>query len=114
MGLTVWFNISLDPERDKDIVAALDKARNRSDFVRKCIRSYLSQPKAAETLEAIRDLEAEVRRLRLSGVKPVGDTGSELIEDEPEEAARNLDGLLSRLEAGVLDVPSPDEASGSS
>lgn len=112
--MQVWINISLHPIRDKDVLDILNKQENKSAYVRDAVRFYNSQPTSADVLEAVRDVEVELRRLRIAGVKAGNGVGERDIVDnssgEPAQAAANLDGLMDRLAAGILDNPFPENA----
>lgn len=102
--MRTWVNFCLDPLKDRDVAEILERQQNRSLFIRHAIRFYDSQPTSADLLEAIKDIEAEVRRLRISGVSGsgVGEPKPGCSEDEPLQAATNLDGLLDRLGEGSI------------
>lgn len=96
--MAVFVNISLDPKGDRDILDWLDEQPNRSAAVRAAIRGYMA--KEGITLA---DVLAEIRALpsRFSVVAMSSEAATPERE-EPETAAANLDGLLSRLGKGDL------------
>ena len=55
----------------------------------------VTEPARSEILAGIREVMEMVRRLEMNGVVVAGGAGEG--GEEPEEAARNLDGLLDRL-----------------
>lgn len=104
--MKLWRHISFDSVKDKDILAVVAREvyrRNFSEYIRQAIRFYESQ-QHYNLVEVVRDLETEIRRLRVIGVK-IETEGECLTEEgrEPEQAAKNLDGLLDRLQGGALD-----------
>lgn len=97
--MAVIINISLDPDKDKDILRWLEKQTNRSAAIREAIRSHIAKSEGV----TLADVLAEVRALpsRLSVIT----VNSEQVTPEGEEptaAASNLDGLLDRLGNGDL------------
>jgi len=91
-------SFSLDIEADRDILRWLDRQDNRSAAIREALREHLDRNSVTldDVYRAIMKLERKIE----AGVAIVAD-GASLAEDdwdEPAEAARNLDGLLNRLE----------------
>lgn len=98
--MAVFVNISLDPDKDHDILDWLDGQPNRSAAVREAIRSYIAKEEGI----TLADVLAEVRALpsRLSVVAVSSEPEPIEGEEEPEAAAVNLNGLLNRLGNGDL------------
>ena len=87
-----------DDPQDRIVIAALERLgeRGKSRWVRQVLFEAVTEPARSEILAGIRAVLEAVRRLEMNGVVIAGAAGGEGGE-EPEEAARNLDGLLDRL-----------------
>jgi len=100
--------ISLDSERDKDLIVWLDAQDNRSEAVRKALRAYIAMPNLSdlyrqneslarrltslEDVETILDHLEAIERLLERGVKLSGCSEDDE-PDEPEQALASLDKL---------------------
>ena len=88
-----------DDPGDQVVIAALGRLgeRGKSRWVRRVLFEAVNTagaPAYSEILDELRAIREELRRLE-SGVVATQPTGD---APEPENAARNLDGLLGRLE----------------
>ena len=93
-----FVSFSLGIEADQDILRWLDHQDNRSAAIREALREHLDRNSVTlgDVYRAITKLERKIE----TGVAIVADGASPAEDDwdEPAEAARNLDGLLNRLE----------------
>lgn len=98
--MAVFVNISLDPDKDRDILEWLDSQENRSAAVREAIRSHMAETVGVTLADVLAEVRALPSRLSVVAVN----AQPELAEEgkEPEEAAANLNGLLDRLGNGDL------------
>lgn len=87
-----------DDPRDRVIIAALEQLgeRGKSRWVREVLYEAVTGPALSELLAEIQAVKEAVKRLEVNGIATArfADEGE---EEEPQEAARNLDGLLDRL-----------------
>ncbi len=84
-------NISLDSERDADILAWLEAQENKSEAVRDAIRAFMDRDRVTldSVYEAVSRIEGKLER----GVAQIGDgTGTGEVAEDPElvEALANL------------------------
>ena len=93
--MAIVFNFSLDPEADKDIVQWLDEQPNRSAAIREAVRGHIAKTEGLTLADVLAEIRALPGRLRV--VTAQDGPATAWIEDEPETAAANLDGLLDRL-----------------
>jgi len=94
-------HVLLNPEdpHDRVVIEALERLgdRGKSRWVRQMLYESVTGPARDEILAEIRAVRQAVERLETEGVAVQSAREPGYIE-EPEEAARNLDGLLDRLE----------------
>ena len=86
-----------DPQ-DRVVIEALERLgdRGKSKWVRRVLFEAVTGPARDEILAEIRAVRSAVERLEANGIAVA--QSIEVPEDEePEEAAASLDGLLSRL-----------------
>ena len=86
MKITV--SLTLDSERDRDIVRWLDAQENKSAAVRDAIRAHLAGAPAT-TLD---DVLRELREMRREGLT-FSATSAPPARDEPPDVAARLDGM---------------------
>jgi len=88
-------SVSLDLSDDADIIRWLSHQQNKSAAVRCAIReTIVTRVTLADIMRAINNLEH-----RLNAGAAITETPTPRLNgEEPPEAARNLDGLLDRLE----------------
>jgi hypothetical protein len=102
--MAVVINFSLDPDADKDIIRFYEEQSNRSAKFREVTRFYLAREEGITLADVRADILAEIRtlpsRLKMVATVPEED---QIDGDEPEEAARNLNDLLPRLDGGAID-----------
>jgi len=89
--MVVFRSISLNTEKDQDVIALLDAAPNASALVRSALRAYQEQTPAMALLGEISE---QVRRLR-EEIRAAGVRGEAAAE--PEEAVAALDDILDRF-----------------
>ncbi len=88
-----------DDPQARVVIEALERLgdRSKSRWVRQVLYEAVTGPTRAEILAEIQAMREAVTRLERSRVALVKSIEIEDEESEPEEAARNLDGLLDRL-----------------
>ena len=98
--MAVFVNISLDPDKDRDILEWLDRQGNKSAAVREAIRGHMAKTVGVTLADVLAEVRALPSRLSVVAVN----AQPELVEEgeEPEQAAANLNGLLDRLGNGDL------------
>lgn len=87
-------NFSLDPEVDRDILRWLDNQPNRSLAIREAVRFYMSKDDSLTLADVLAEIRSLPSRLSLVAVSTESVAAS---QEEPSQAAANLDGLLNRL-----------------
>jgi hypothetical protein len=98
--LAVVKNFSLDPSRDRDVLRWLDEQNNQSAAIREAIRYYLAREQGLTLADVLAEIRALPSRLAIVDAIPADAPAT---GDEPQEAARNLDDLLNRLDEGGID-----------
>ena len=86
-----------DPQ-DRVVITALERLgeRGKSRWVRRVLFEAVTEPARSEILAEVRAVREAIEKLETMGVMAI--RPSEVEEEEPETAARNLDGLLGRLQ----------------
>lgn len=88
---------SFDPVIDRDVLDWLERQPNKSAAIREAIRFYIKKsdgPTLADVMSEIRILKTKIEQ----GVIVTELDGGPV--SEPEQAAKNLDGLLDQLQRG--------------
>lgn len=88
-----------DDPQDQAVIEALEQLgpRGKSRWVRRVLYETVTGPGRSEILAEIRSVKEAIDRLEEQGIG--AGQPEETEEPEPEEAARNLDGMLERLES---------------
>lgn len=98
--MAVFVNISLDPDKDRDILDWLDDQENRSAAVREALRSHMAETEGVTLAVVLAEVRALPSKLSVAAVNAQPEPVEE--GEEPEIAADNLNGLLDRLGNGDL------------
>jgi hypothetical protein len=87
-----------DNPQDQVVIAALERLgdRGKSRWVRQVLFDAINEPARAEILEAIRGVKRAIEDLEVSGI-PASASPQQGSDEEPAQAASNLDGMLDRL-----------------
>jgi hypothetical protein len=95
---------SFDPVDDRDILEWLKKQKNMSHAVREAIRLQMRQERSVTLEVVLTELRAIQNQLRQGATRASGDSqAAQAPNDEPVDAARNLDNLIGQIEAGEFD-----------
>ena len=86
MKITV--SLTLDSDRDRDVVRWLEAQENKSAAVREAIRTHLAGAGSVTLADVLR----EIRELRRAGLS-FSATSAAPARDEPPDVAARLDGL---------------------
>lgn len=92
--------LNFDSETDKDIIewlAGLEPG-SKSAEIRAAIRLYMDKPKEPSLTDVINEVRAI--KAQIDQIKVISSGDNSAFRDEPEQASRNLDDLLNRLEGG--------------
>ncbi len=87
-----------DDPQDRIVIEALEQLgdRGKSPWVRRVLFEAVTGPARAEILAEVQAIRETVQRLERNGLA-MQDRTDAVADEEPQEAANNLDGMLDRL-----------------